>query len=75
MRQKVLDLNLNFCTDERKEEQILSLLPVLESPFVPICSPLSDDLCVLRAVGDTFPEPPGITHVVEPLSSLMQMTL
>ena len=46
MRQRVLDFNLNFCTDEHKEEQISSLLPVLESPFVPICSLLSDDLCV-----------------------------
>lgn len=46
MRQRVLDFNLNFCTDERKEEQISSLLPTLESPFVRICSLLSDDLCV-----------------------------
>lgn len=46
MRQRVLDFNLNFCTDERKEEQISSLLPMLESPFVRICSLLSDDLCV-----------------------------
>lgn len=47
MGQRVLDFNLNFCMDECKEEQIWSLLPVLDSPFAPLCSLLLGDLCVL----------------------------